>query len=54
LFQRGDLITHVGDKQITSVQTLTTAAATIAGGKAVFSVVRDGRPIQVNVALPAK
>jgi len=54
LFERGDVITHVGDKQITSVQTLTTAAATIAGGKAVFSVIRDGKTIQVNVELPAK
>jgi hypothetical protein len=52
-FQTGDLITHVGSTPINSILALTSAVATVGGGRAIFSVIREGLVREIAVDVPA-
>ncbi|WP_327683915.1 S1C family serine protease [Kitasatospora sp. NBC_00458] len=50
--QPGDVITRIGDTQVTSLNSLTTALASLApGGKATVGYTRDGRSMTAEVTL---
>lgn len=50
----GDVVTHLGDTSIGSMQDFRRAAEAAAGGTVVARVLRHGKEIDVNVAVPAR
>ena len=51
-FAAGDVITHIGETSVSSLASLAEALRTVAGGRAIFTVLRDGATNQVSVSLP--
>ena len=50
-FTAGDVITHIGETSVASLASLAEALRTVAGGRAIFTVLRDGVPSRISVSL---